>query len=303
MTGGSKLLLAIGALMAATTASATTVDYVYISADATPEIATFSVDSSQLAPLGQRIYTKPTSSYGTLEGSDYDFQHIYMSSSVLGGGLFNGSTPDASDAAFNLLGDPLFSGTPLAPTLKTGTFPLYNNEGGATPRITPSGTLTAFIPTTYDFDLKGVSQNTPFDITFDITSEPESYGVNLPNAFTVGPVFLTVNGVKAATGGATFFESGGFQFNNGLFGVGGVNYPGSFSGAALFTGPLYNAVFTPGRYVVMGDLAGDLEADSLTITREGGVPEPASWIMLIGGLGAVGALARRARHKYAPLGA
>lgn len=296
MNGVSKHLLAIGALMAATTASATTVDYVYISADATPEIATFSVDSSQLAPLGQRIYTKPTSSYGTLDGSDHNFEHIYMSSSVLGGGFFNGSTPYASDAVLNLLGDPLFSGTPLSPTLKTGTFPLYNNEGGATPRVTPSGTLTAFVPTTYAFDLKGVSQDTPFEIAFDITSEPESYGGALPDSFTVGPVFLTVDGVKAATGGATFFESGGFQFNNGFFGVGGVNYPGAFSGASLFTGPLYNAVFTPGRYVVTGDLAGDLEADSLTITREGGVPEPASWIMVIGGLGAVGALTRRRRY-------
>lgn len=122
---------------------------------------------------------------------------------------------------------------------------------------------------------------------FDVDGVPGVFngpGVAGNNGLGVGPIF--VGDLNFYTGPA----GGGFGVNNpadmdfGLF---------SLEGDQLFSGTIENPTFTPGTYTFTNDFYYGAVNATLTITALPGVPEPATWAMMLLGFGAIGAACRR----------
>lgn len=96
----------------------------------------------------------------------------------------------------------------------------------------------------------------------------------------------------------TFYEfgqGGGFSITRGYTGM-GIRY----YGAQLFGGALDAPVFSPAIFTLDNDFFPN--SSTLTITSMSAVPEPATWMMLIAGLGLAGSAVRQGRREAGVFG-
>lgn len=96
----------------------------------------------------------------------------------------------------------------------------------------------------------------------------------------------------------TFYEfgqGGGFSITRVYTGM-GIRY----YGAQLFGGALDAPVFSPAIFTLDNDFFPS--SSTLTITPQGAVPEPATWMMLSMGFGLAGAAVRQRRPRRATWG-
>lgn len=136
---------------------------------------------------------------------------------------------------------------------------------------------------TYQFTLSG---NATAAFSLDSSPNPTSNGLD---DFTIAGVNGTFNGAPT-TFDLVFYdtsESGGFDISGLL----------SLAGDQLFTGSTSSPTFIPGTYTLSTYGSTD-NAFSLTISSSDiAVPEPGSWAMMLIGLAALGAAARRAKLR------
>ena len=150
---------------------------------------------------------------------------------------------------------------------------------------------------TYTGNLTGV--NTTFNVPYDqavvltgiTTAEDAADGSFSFSSFSAnysGNINTVTNASGQVTGGGSVFRifTGGSVFadfnltGNPIFAT-GTNYAVTVSGGEPITGAFGTAVITGGAGVLRGELA------------VAAVPEPATWAMMIGGFGVLGAAARR----------
>ena len=121
-------------------------------------------------------------------------------------------------------------------------------------------------------------------ITF---TRPNSTTVETASLTNTGPTFMTLN------------NQGGFYLGN----LGGFPIGFSVFGPQLFSGTTSAPTFLTGTFG-LSDISRNRTTDPLTvnytltvsdITNNGAVPEPASWAMMVGGFGLLGAAMRRRR--------
>jgi PEP-CTERM motif len=118
-----------------------------------------------------------------------------------------------------------------------------------------------------------------------------------PTSFTLNPIDVTIGGVTAPDCLAFYLAPGG-----GMADICGRDQINLF-GAQLFEGTLDSPIFDA-RYLaltnILGVPQGFLDVTYVT-TVTPGVPEPASWAMLLLGFGAIGAALRSRRKTVAAL--
>jgi hypothetical protein len=129
---------------------------------------------------------------------------------------------------------------------------------------------------------------------------PLSDGSSLPGVITgslsgfANSISLDVaNGFSASTFTLNLFNSGSLIGSSSI-NLGGYG-TGSAVGALAFSGSLFNSF-----QVVSGQGAGSIDFGIDTVSIPAAVPEPASWALMIGGMGVVGAAMRR--RKLATIG-
>jgi hypothetical protein len=137
----------------------------------------------------------------------------------------------------------------------------------------------------------GVFTSPDFNLTFDISTQPTSL-INFESGFQVA-VSGTLNGSSTTFDTFDFISSD--YFGNGQVG-GGFSYNDSFDqyfrGAQLYSGTTAAPTILNGTYTLTSYSNG--VTGTLTITGgAGAVPEPATWALMIGGFGMVGATMRR----------
>ena len=135
---------------------------------------------------------------------------------------------------------------------------------------------------------------------FILPSEPTPTLTDPANSsFTIGNATLfaydSQAGFYPVTDDITFYDQsqgGGFSITQGYTGM-GIRY----SGSQLFGGTLDHPAFAPAVFTLDNNFFPN--SSTLTITSEGAAPEPATWMMLIVGFGAVGHALRRRRRQGA----
>jgi hypothetical protein len=129
--------------------------------------------------------------------------------------------------------------------------------------------------------------------SFNLNSSPIPSGTSSTD-FLMSDVAGTYNGSPTTFAELFFFvsgEGGGLQLNTQfltLYDLGGDQ---------LFTGTTSNPTFIPGNYL-MSTFGSEDHLYSLSISSSSGVPEPATWTMMMLGFGAIG-LALRQRRRIA----
>jgi hypothetical protein len=125
----------------------------------------------------------------------------------------------------------------------------------------------------------------PDAISFTVDQSPTPL-ISTGQSFLLFPVSVTVNGIPADNP-VSFFDS---------IAGGGLSTSGfSFLGAQLYSGSTSAPMFTIGTYPLNLQVGG--AAYSLSISEvQSGVPEPATWGMMLLGFGAVGYAMRRRKQ-------
>ena len=122
-------------------------------------------------------------------------------------------------------------------------------------------------------------------LTADAGYEVDLYGFDLASFFTAGQTIQGLR-VRDVTGNADLFSQG-------VTAVSGVTHNSFDFANGLSANTLEIVVDLTG----LGGLSDDIGLDNVrfgqTLLPVGGVPEPATWAMMIGGFGLVGAAARR----------
>lgn len=132
------------------------------------------------------------------------------------------------------------------------------------------------------------------DATFQLDSNPTPT-TSSTSVFGDQIQFTNVTGIFGGAPGV----AASIGFGSGLFAALNVNGTPlgftQFAGPALFSGTFQAPVFAPGSYALTSIVSG---SSTLTISEAGpaGVPEPATWAMMILGMGLSG-LALRARRR------
>ncbi len=146
--------------------------------------------------------------------------------------------------------------------------------------------------TTYHFSLTG-----DYTATWSIpaTAKPYNFNSVVANFFNltfampgnIDNVYALSVRSDGSGGGIVIYDP------NALFILGGAIYSGQ--GDAIYTGALASPTFKSGAFTLYSP--GGQQNGTLTIsdTPAGGVPEPASWAMMIVGVGLTGAAMRRRR--------
>lgn len=130
-------------------------------------------------------------------------------------------------------------------------------------------------------DTAGVS----FTYEQSSTPTPATYSAGFANSVPVFD-FKGSIGPYSDINYFTAFASGGFSTPDGLVDGGGPQ---------IFSGTVSNPVFAPGTFAI--DEVFVQQTGTLTITA---VPEPASWALMLVGLGSLGATLRT-RRRIAPI--
>ncbi|WP_293903549.1 PEPxxWA-CTERM sorting domain-containing protein [Phenylobacterium sp.] len=163
-------------------------------------------------------------------------------------------------------------------------------------------------------------------VTFHLTHDADSYRWALPQSPTPdyaddasfdvgGPAFGAANGQLAVFSNFTFYTAaadGGLEFDflGGLPELGDASAASFFGahfdlfGPQLFSGDTSAPTFQFGEYDLV-DGGGDCGCDSFTtqavgqyhLSISGGVPEPATWALMIAGFGGAGVALRRQRRQ------
>jgi len=141
------------------------------------------------------------------------------------------------------------------------------------------------------FDFTGQGLGGPITAQFQLDSNPVPSSINVPGLFDIEQIFFdNVAGIyngNAETASTIAFGRGlasQFQILGTSAGF------AQFGGDVVFSGDVGSPIFTPGTY----SFNGFFSSGTLTITAvPGSVPEPATWAMMIGGLGIAGGALRR----------
>jgi hypothetical protein len=102
---------------------------------------------------------------------------------------------------------------------------------------------------------------------------------------------MTVNGTPTGIVGITFYDD---AFSGGIYG-GGFG----FLSPQLFSRPTSSPTFLLGTFNAIG-FPDDSRSYTVTISAEGGVPEPSTWAMMLVGFGGIGYSMRARRRKMLP---
>lgn len=196
-----------------------------------------------------------------------------------------------------------------APALAGTTTLLSEDFSGATPGQDYSGALsgTAFHVTTANVDILGPTlfgcADNPAGKCVDIVGDQNAGGIATASGFnlTAGDTYkitfgANLQGYATGTGSTSFTVGlGGFAQSETLIGGPSVQYALSYTPTTSQSGVSLSFVTTVPGDSVHGAV---LDHIVLTQTTAGGVPEPASWALMILGFGAAGA-ALRARRRTA----
>lgn len=154
--------------------------------------------------------------------------------------------------------------------------------------------LGAAVPTaavTFNFDLSG-SRSAMF--TIDASRAPDSFTQAQAFFDRTPGTYGTTRGTADISFSNNFFggTGGGFEAIN----LSLLGFSQFTSSEVLFTGTTAQPVFKTGSFQLSSIVSG---RSVLTITRSAGigstVPEPATWAMLVAGMGMVGGAVRRRR--------
>lgn len=128
-----------------------------------------------------------------------------------------------------------------------------------------------------------------FSFTADSSPSPV---LAMSSAFKLEGVDVNLGGTTASKD-LTFWDS---SFGGGLEGKEGLSTVFNLFGPQLFTGPLDAPTFLTGSFDLNSQSPGGPPAGTLTISSVSGVPEPATWAMMLIGFGAVGISMRRRKQ-------
>ena len=178
------------------------------------------------------------------------------------------------------------------PTAANATVTVNINQVGGDVVATASGSL----------DLTGLTAVGLFSLDKQVQGSDAYIGVG--SAFSVDG-YSGLSGPAAFGSGGAFDSSSssgdGFGLNGSLFGSPYVFVPAAYvsgtaiMGTATWSGAtLASLGLTPGQYIYTGD-----RLDSVIINIGPGVPEPATWAMMVIGFGAIGFAMRRGKRAVA----
>lgn len=138
--------------------------------------------------------------------------------------------------------------------------------------------------------LFSIAGSRPASFTLDSNPRVSQDG----NLFTVAPTSANIQGTTYNNATIQFYQAQGTAGVDLLINVGKVGTNLGYSGPQLFSGSLSNPVFAPGVYLVYerSNLSGP---SILTISNDvaSAVPEPATWLTMALGMGAIGFGLRR----------
>jgi hypothetical protein len=158
--------------------------------------------------------------------------------------------------------------------------------------------LTASIPATAApllFDFSGPSGTASFQLDSNPTPDYVNYISFLPGSDQFG--FNNVAGIFDGTPGT----ASTINFGEGIDASLNIVAPGlgftQFSSPTLFTGPASAPTFLTGSFTLINPFFGNGELTISSLTS--GVPEPATWVMMLLGFGATGWVLRGSRKRSA----
>lgn len=155
-----------------------------------------------------------------------------------------------------------------------------------------SATPAVAVPLLFNFT--GQSITGPVTASFQLDSNPIPDRINDQSTFGFGQIFFNnIPGIFNGNSGIAPTIS----FGTGLasqFQISGTSAGfAQFGGQTVFTGPFSNPVFSPGTFTFSGFSSGTLIVSAIAA----GVPEPATWAMMLTGFGMVGFGMRRRRKR------
>lgn len=144
---------------------------------------------------------------------------------------------------------------------------------------------------TLNFTLTSL-KGTDYTASWQLPQSPTLSGF-YPNQFGFVDVSVLVNG-SPETKQITFFRAGGVEKGGVMIGLTTAPDTALAQGLQLYTGTSAAPTFLLGTFELERFTVEGILPYQLTISEApGGVPEPASWAMLIAGFGLVGAVRRR----------
>ncbi|MGK6323465.1 PEPxxWA-CTERM sorting domain-containing protein [Sphingomonas sp. DT-51] len=136
-----------------------------------------------------------------------------------------------------------------------------------------------------------------FDFVANDGSQSVSFTLDSnPVANFVGSTGLTFNTIPLTTstgivvGDVSFFTTNAL---GGFLAQGAGRYYTSTTGSQLFSGTMRNPIFTPSTFALKGYFGDSGGVLTISAATPAAVPEPATWAMMILGMGAVGYAMRR----------
>ncbi|QQV76957.1 PEP-CTERM sorting domain-containing protein [Sphingomonas aliaeris] len=139
---------------------------------------------------------------------------------------------------------------------------------------------------TYRFDLSGAF-DASFTIDSDLLAPPVDSGSDYFLVTNIGGTFGGMADVASSIQFSTLAGNGGLTLE-----LSGGDFLGFF-GSQLFTGMTSMPSFTLGQYTLTADIDGAPALLDISEITASAVPEPASWAMMIAGMGGIGFTMRR----------
>ncbi len=187
-------------------------------------------------------------------------------------------------AAVGAVAMPASATTVTIPDLNPGGF-VYYGSGDAS--VTYSGVTFTQAAALGNALLFNIGSNYYFNADAALSSQ--QVGVGVENILITLPTFVTSFSVDYSTfngGAVSFLLSNGGSFSQGSTGGVGYSVPDVFSVSST---PFNSVLITSPDYVLtIGD-----------VTFNSGVPEPATWAMMLVGFAGLGAMVRSSRRRLA----